>query len=108
LAIVEKEYLCENCGEFSEFQQHSEVYKKCPKCKSKNIERLISKPLLSKDNEPRTIGSQIDRNNKRNPLTREKIFGVGAEKKLEKESYYKKIAGLTGEAKERFLKDGTL
>ena len=106
--LVIKEYECENCGIFEELQSHNKVHKKCPTCKSTNIERLISKPLLSKDNAPRTIGSQIDQNNRRNPLTREKIFGVGAEKKLEKESYYKKIAGLTGAAKERFLKDGSL
>lgn len=106
--LVIKEYECENCGRFEELQKHSSMFKKCPKCKSKNIERLISKPLVAKDNEPKTVGSMIERNNKRNPLTREKVFGVDAEKKLAEESKMKKLANMTPEQTKRYVEDGVI
>lgn len=106
--LVVKEYLCDNCGNVEFLQSHKEIYKKCPNCKSKNIERTISSPIVAKDAAPRTIGSQIELNNKRNPLSREKTFGVDAEKKLENQSRLKKIANLNPEQMKKFIEDGKL
>lgn len=107
--MVIKEYECEKCGLLEDLQSHSEVHSKCWICGSKNIERLISKPLISKDGGPRTIGSQIDLNNKRNPLTRERAFGPDAEKKLKAQERMKKIQNLdTPEKMNKFIRDGTL
>lgn len=105
--LVTKEYLCENCGEIEIVQSHKQTSKKCPTCKAK-IERVISAPIISKLNEPRTIGAQLDLNNKKNPLSREKALGVGKQKKLEKESRMKKISKLTPSGMKRFLNDGIL
>jgi len=107
MALVTKEYNCPNCGDIEIFQTHTEISKKCPTCKAK-IERVISRPLVAKDGGPRTIGSQIDLNNKRNPLSREKAFGVGAEKKLEAQSRMKKIQRMTPEQKKKFIETGNL
>lgn len=107
MALVTKEYDCPKCGLIEIFQSHKEQSKKCPTCKSP-IERIISKPLIAKDSAPRTIGSQIDLNNKRNPLSREKAFGVGAEKKLKEQERMRKIQNLTPEGKQRFIEKGIL
>lgn len=105
---VFKEYSCPKCGHIEIYQHHSKQSKKCPECSSP-IERLISKPIVAKDGGPRTVGSQIELNNKRNPLTREKVFGVGAEKKIKEQERLKKIAKLDSPEKvKKFVEDGTL
>jgi putative FmdB family regulatory protein len=108
MAIVTKEYNCQTCGEFELLQSHNDVLKRCPKCDSMEIERILSAPLVAKDGAPRTIGSQIDLNNKRNPLSREKAFGVGAEKKIKAKERMKKIQNLTPEQTRKFIERGTL
>lgn len=105
---VFKEYNCPNCGNIEIYQHHTSQSKKCPTCKAQ-IERLISKPIVAKDGGPRTVGSQIELNNKRNPLTREKVFGVDAEKKIKEQERMKKISKLdTPEKLKKFVEDGTL
>lgn len=106
LMLVDKEYECDKCGVFSILQEHNQISKKCPKCKSKNFERRISSPAVSKLNDPRTIGSLIDRNNKRNPLSREKAFGVDAEKKLAAKDKFEKINRMSPEQKQKWIETG--
>ncbi|HEY9705939.1 MAG TPA: zinc ribbon domain-containing protein [Allocoleopsis sp.] len=108
MAFVTKEYRCETCGDFEEFQQHNVVLKKCPKCGSKEIERIISVPLVAKDGAPKTVGSQIELNNKRNPLSREKAFGPDAEKKLKAKERMDKIQKLDSNGMKNFIEKGTL
>jgi len=106
MTLVTKEYNCVNCGDFEVMQQHKEQLKKCPTCKSKEIERLISAPLVAKDGAPRTVGSLIDKNNKKNPLTREKQFGEISEKKLDRGSKIQKIARMTPEQQNTYIRTG--
>lgn len=107
--LVIKEYECDNCGIIEDLQAHDKTHKKCWKCGSKKLERLISKPLISKDGGPRTIGSLIDQNNRRNPLSRERAFGPDAEKKIKAQERMKKIQNLdTPEKMNKFIRDGTL
>lgn len=106
MTIVIKEYECENCGIFECYQQHTSQLKKCPTCKSKNIERLISAPIVAKDAAPRTVGSLIDKNNKKNPLSREKQFGEISEKKLDRGSKIQKIARMTPEQQNTYIRTG--
>lgn len=108
MAFVTKEYLCQTCGEFEILQSHTEQLKRCPTCNSIEIDRIISRPLIAKDGAPRTIGSQIDLNNKRNPLSREKAFGPDAKKKLEARERMEKIQKMTVEQKQRFIERGTI
>jgi putative FmdB family regulatory protein len=106
MTIVIKEYECPNCGLFEHAQQHTTQLKKCPTCKSKEIERMISAPIVAKDAAPKTVGSLIDRNNKRNPLTREKQFGEITEKKLDRGNKMQKIARMTPDQKRAYIDRG--
>lgn len=105
--LVIKQYSCETCGELECLQSHKEVFSRCPKCDSIEIERVIS-PSLVVDKTPRTVGSMIEHNNRKNPLTREKIFGVGAEKKIKDQEKAKKIAALSPEGKIKYINEGKL
>ena len=105
--LVIKQYLCETCGELEYLQSHKEVYSRCPNCDSPEVQRVIS-PSLVVDKTPRTVGSMIDRNNRKNPLTREKIFGVGAEKKIKDQEKMEKIANLSPEGKIKYINEGKL
>lgn len=106
--LVEKEYRCENCGDFTEIQKHTETYERCPRCESREIDRLISLPIMSKDNSPRTLGAQIDLNNKRNPLSREKALNGQTEKKTKYQEKISKISRLDNEQKKRYVEKGIL
>ncbi len=108
MSLVIKEYFCENCGDFEDLQQHNKMHTRCPKCDSAEIERLISKPIVAKDGGPRTIGSQIELNNKRNPLTREKIFGPDAEKKMKQREKMEKLQNMSTEQKNKYIETGQL
>jgi putative FmdB family regulatory protein len=108
MALVTKEYGCDVCiKKFEVFQNHTETLDKCPTCGS-NVEQIISAPIIAKVGGPRTIGSQIELNNKRNPLTREKIFGVDAEKKQKQRERLNKISKLDSSGMKNFLEKGTL
>lgn len=108
MANVIKEYGCNFCGEkFEVFQHHTKVTKRCKNC-GKKVEQIISAPIISKLAEPRTVGSLIELNNKKNPLTREKIFGVDAEKKAKARDRMKKIQKLSGDGLKNFIEKGTL
>lgn len=108
MAFVTKEYECENCGVIEIFQKHTSISKKCPTCNAE-IERLISKPLVAKDGSPRTVGSQIEINNKKNKYAREKAMGgEAAEKKLAAETKWKKLYNATPEQKQKYVEDGTI
>lgn len=106
--IVIKNYRCPKCGEYEVDENHNETHKKCKICKKEKVERLLTAPIVAKDGEPRTVGSLIDRNNKRNPLTREKQFGDLNSKKLEKQSRFNKINKLSPEQKKTFIETGRL
>jgi putative FmdB family regulatory protein len=107
MALVTKEYLCKNCDVIEIFQQHDKTSKKCPNCKAK-IERLISKPLVAKDGSPRTIGSQIELNNKNNKYAREKAMGETTEKKLAGESKFRKLSNASQQQKQRYIDEGVI
>lgn len=108
MANVIKEYGCKSCGaKFEVLQRHDHVTKKCKFCKKK-VEQIISAPIISKLAGPRTIGSQVEQNNKRNPLTREKIFGVDAEKKAKARERMQKIQKLDANGMKNFIEKGTL
>lgn len=108
MANVTKEYLCEKCGEIEFIQNHKEIYKKCPRCKS-SIERLLSAAVIAKDGNPRTVGKQIEINNKKNKYAREKAMGgEAAEKKLAAETKWKKLYNATPEQKQRYINDGVI
>lgn len=104
--LVDKEYECDKCGIVTILQQHNQISKKCPQCKSKNFERRISSPALAKLNEPRTIGALIDQNNKKNPLTREKTFGPDMQKKLDAQERFNKINNMSPEQKKKWIETG--
>lgn len=108
MALVTKEYFCENCGKMEFLQNHKEIHVRCPKCNSIEIERTISAPVVAKDGGPRTIGSQIELNNKRNPLSREKAFGVGAEKKIKAKEKMQKLQRMTPEQVNKYIERGTM
>lgn len=109
MANVTKEYLCEKCGEIEFIQNHKEIYKKCPICKS-SIERLLSAAIVAKDGNPRTVGKLLEQNNKKNKLKREKVMGdIGVtEKKLEKESHMRKLANASPQQVKRYVETGIL
>lgn len=107
MSLVFKEYMCENCNVIEILQQHNKTSNKCPDCGAE-IERLISRPLISKVGGPRTIGSQIELNNKKNPLAREKAMGEVTEKKLEGEAKFRKLARATPKQKQRYIEEGKL
>lgn len=103
MTIVIKTYRCPKCGDIERSEEHTSMARKCWECGSKQIERIITPPIVSKDGAPRTVGSFVERNNKRNPLTREKQFGNITEKKLEKESRLRKISRMTPEQKQKYI-----
>ncbi len=105
--LVIKQYFCETCGGFEELQNHKEIHSRCPKCDSLEIERVIT-PSLVVDKTPRTVGSMIEQNNRRNPLTREKLFGVGAEKKIKAQEKMKKISELSPQGIKSYVEKGIL
>lgn len=107
MAIVVKTYDCPKCGAIEITQKHTEQSKKCPTCKSE-IERTLSAPLVAKDAEPRTIGSLMEQNNKRNKYEREKVMGENTEKKLAKQTHVRKLANATPEQKKRYIERGIL
>lgn len=107
MANVIKEYLCPNCNIIEIFQSHNKTSKKCPTCKAK-IEQLISRPLISKDGAPKTVGGLIDRNNKKNPIEREKVMGVGIEKKLAAESKMRKLGNASPEQIKKYIETGNI
>jgi len=108
LALVTKEYLCESCGDIEFLQNHTEIYEKCPICNG-DLERLISGPIISKLCDPRTVGSLLELNNRRNPLSRERAFGVGAEEKLNAQSRTQKIQAInTNKQMRDFIEKGIL
>lgn len=107
MANVYKTYRCVNCGEFEILQSHKDILEVCPKCDC-YVDRLLSKPIVAKDSAPRTVGSLIELNNKRNPLTREKKFGVDAEKKMKEKERLNKISKLSGDGLKKFIEKGTL
>lgn len=107
MSSVIKEYDCPKCGVIEIVQEHTKTSKKCPTCKCK-IERLISRPLIAKDKAPRTVGTLLEQNNKKNKLEREKTMGNVTEKKLERESFYRKLANASPEMKKRYIEKGIL
>lgn len=107
MANVTKTYECPKCGDIEIFQSHKTTSKKCPTCKSK-IERVITAPAVAKDGNPRTFGSMIERNNKRNPLEREKVMGVNADKKLAAESKMRKLAKASPEQIKKYVETGNI
>lgn len=104
---VIKTYDCPKCGGIEILQQHTEQSKKCPTCKSA-IERIISAPMLAKDSAPRTVGTMMERNNKRNKHGREQSMGKINEQKLSKESHMRKLANASPAAKKRYIETGIL
>ena len=111
MAKVIKEYECEICGPFEVEIRHDRQCRKCPKCKSTKIERLISRPVISKTAGPRTVGSLIEQNNRKNPLTREKIMGQSESehtKKSEQASKMRKLANMTPEQTEKYIHTGKM
>lgn len=70
--LVTYEYECTNCGEFysedrtiSDYRENG-PRKKCKNCKKLKLERIISKPLVSKMAEPKTVGSLAEENYRKN------------------------------------------
>lgn len=107
MAIVVKTYDCPKCGAIEITQGHKEQSKKCPTCKSQ-IERTLSAPLVAKDAGPRTVGSLMEQNNKKNKHEREKVMGEITEKKLAKQAHFRKLANATPEQKKRYIEQGIL
>lgn len=107
MANVIKTYDCPKCGAIEIVQNHKEVSKKCPTCKAK-IERTLCAPLVAKDAGPKTVGSLIEQNNKKNKLTREKTMGDITERKLSRETHFRKLANATPEQKRRYIERGIL
>jgi putative FmdB family regulatory protein len=107
MAIVTKTYDCPKCGAIEIMQSHKEQSKKCPTCKSK-IERTLSAPMVAKDSAPKTVGTLIEQNNRRNKHGREKAMGDITERKLERESHFRKLANATPAQKRRYIEKGIL
>ena len=107
MSLVFKEYMCENCNIIEILQPHNKTSKKCPDCGA-GIERLISSPIISMLGGPRTVGAQIDINNSKNPLAREKAMGDITQKKLEGEAKFRKLANATPAQKKRYIEEGKL
>lgn len=107
MATVIKTYECPKCGDIEITQSHNATSKKCPTCKSK-IERTITAPMIAKDAAPRTVGKLIEQNNKKNKLKREKVMEGISEKKLEKETHFRKLARATPGQKRRYIETGIL
>jgi len=109
MSLVIKEYECVNCGLFEATQNHDEMYEYCPECDAP-VERIIGLPAVSKLADPRTVGTMMERNNRRNPLTREKLMGSESEfnKKSEQAAKMKKINNMTAEQKERYIMTGKM
>ena len=103
MTIVVKTYRCPECGDIERSEEHTSIARKCWQCGSKQIERIITPPIISRDAAPRTVGSLLEKNNKKNPLTREKQFGKITERKLDKESKLRKIAKMTPEQKQKYI-----
>jgi putative FmdB family regulatory protein len=111
MATVIKEYECEDCGPFEVETKHDRQCRKCPKCKSTKIERLISRPVISKMSGARTIGSLIEENNRKNPLTREKVMGQSESehtKKSAEAQKMRKLATMTPEQTEKYIHTGKM
>ena len=107
MSTVIKTYECPECGDIEIVQSHTEISKKCPECKS-IIDRVLSAPLVAKDGSPKTVGGLLDKNNKRNPLEREKIMGDVTEKKLDAISRSRKLATASPEVIKRYVETGIL
>lgn len=109
MAKVNKEFRCDSCDpvfDFEKIVKHTVRSTKCPKCGSKS-ESLISLPSVSKMADPRTVGSLIERNNKRNPLTREKIVGSQEDmKKADQQKHMRDLTRMTPEQKQRYIETG--
>lgn len=97
------EYQCDKCGIIEIMQKHTAIRRKCPECKGK-IERLISLPLISRMNEPRTLGSLAEKNAKKRP---EKAQLSESEKKqLETKSKVDRINKMSAVEKQRYIMEG--
>ena len=107
MANVVKTYECPKCGDIEILQLHTEESKKCPTCKSE-IERVLTAPMLAKDSAPRTIGTLMEKNNKRNKYSREKSMGEATEAKLSKESHMRKLANASPAQTKRYIETGIL
>lgn len=107
MANVVKTYECPKCGDIEILQLHTEESKKCPTCKSE-IERVLTAPMLAKDSAPRTVGTMMERNNKRNKHGREQALKGISEQKLAKESHMTKLANASPAAKKRYIETGIL
>ena len=107
MATVIKTYDCPTCGAIEITQSHTIISKKCPKCKSE-IERTLTAPLIAKDAAPKTVGMAMEKNNKKNKLKREKVMGDVTEKKLAKETHFRKLANASPAQKKRYIETGVL
>jgi putative FmdB family regulatory protein len=107
MATVIKTYECPKCGDIEITQSHTTTSKKCPTCKSK-IERVLSAPMIAKDSAPKTVGTLMEQNNKKNKHKREKVMGEITEKKLEKESHMRKLANASPQQVKRYVETGIL
>lgn len=107
MADVIKTYDCPKCGGIEILQHHTKESKKCPKCKSE-IDRVLTAPMLAKDSAPRTVGTMMERNNKRNKHGREQALNGINEQKLAKESHMRKLANASPSQKKRYIETGIL
>lgn len=105
MAQVIKTYECPECGIIEREEAHTSCAKKCWICKSK-VDRIISAPIVSKDGGPRTVGALMDRNNKKNPLAREKRFQSAPTKESPQAAKLRAISKMTDAQKAAYIETG--
>lgn len=59
------EYKCVCSHEFEASHPYKAPHPSCPKCQGKEVERLISAPIITRVREIRTVGQQGEANYKR-------------------------------------------
>lgn len=107
MAIVTKEYLCTSCEkEFEIDIQHDKNRKKCIHCGKHTLERIISCPIISKVGGPRTLGTLMEKNNKNNPLSREKAVGSENDEKFKWQQKVEKLKRMSPDQKEKYIRTG--
>lgn len=111
------EYKCENCGHEEEREEKMGPSKllKCPKCKKKKLERLISASIGFVRQDAKTIGQVMDRNAKKlgryekDHLRKDYILSGQEERdkkrKADREEITK-ISKMSPEQKQRYIQNG--
>lgn len=119
--MITYEYKCEACEHQFEIKQSikDKPLEKCPECKKKKLYRLIGNPTVFIQQDPTTVGHLADRNtenmSKGQREDRERKDAESRIKVPKKEKpWWKsdnpthKIASLTPQQKERYIREGKL